>query len=201
MKSFLLLFSSEKRRPSLLPDLTAPERFLALVETSAGRFAIEVVRAWAPLGADRFFTLVRAGYYDDSRFFRVVPGKWVQFGIAGDPAVAQAWRGRVMPDDVLVQSNTRGFVAFANTGPGTRATQVFVNLGDNSAQNDWEPGFAPFGRVVEGMAVVDALYGGYGEGSGGGMRAGGQDGMFAEGNAWLDLRFPKLDRLVRVEVK
>ena len=185
----------------MLEDLTAPERFLAVVDTSAGRFSIEVVRAWAPLGADRFFTLVSCGYYDDSRFFRAVAGKWVQFGIAGDPVVARAWRGRVIGDDVLVQSNTRGFVAFANTGPGTRAAQVFVNLGDNSAQNDWEPGFAPFGLVVEGMEVVDRLYAGYGEGSGGGMRAGGQDPMFAEGNAWLDARFPKLDRLVRVALR
>ena len=200
MKSFCFFFF-RKRRPSLLEDLTAPERFVAVVDTSAGRFAIEVVRAWAPLGADRFFTLVSCGYYDDSRFFRAVAGKWVQFGIAGDPVVATAWRGRVIPDDVLVQSNTRGFVAFANTGPGTRAAQVFVNLGDNSAQNDIEAGFAPFGRVVEGMEVVDRLYSGYGEGSGGGMRAGGQDPMFAEGNAWLDARFPKLDRLVRVGVR
>ncbi len=185
----------------MLSDLTAPERFLAFVETSAGRFVIEVVRAWAPLGADRFYTLVRAGYYDDSRFFRAVAGKWVQFGIAGDPVVAQAWRGRMIADDRLVQSNTRGFVAFANTGPGTRAAQVFVNLGDNSAQNDVEAGFAPFGFVVEGMEVVDRLYSGYGEGSGGGMRAGGQDKMFEQGNAWLDARFPLLDRVVRVAVR
>ena len=185
----------------MLPDLTAPDCFVVRVETSAGAFEIEVVRAWAPLGADRFFTLVRAGYYDVSRFFRAVPGKWVQFGIAGDPAVAQAWRGRVIADDPLVQSNTRGFVAFANTGPGTRATQVFVNLADNSAQNDIEAGFAPFGRVVAGMAVVDRLYTGYGEGSGGGMRAGGQDPMFEQGNAWLDARFPLLDRLLRVGVR
>jgi cyclophilin family peptidyl-prolyl cis-trans isomerase len=185
---------------TLLPDLTAPERFLAQVETSAGSFAIEVVRDWAPLGADRFFSLVSCGYYDDSRFFRAVAGKWVQFGIAGDPAVARAWRGRVIADDVRVMSNTRGFVAFANTGPGTRAAQVFVNLGDNSAQNDWEPGFAPFGRVVEGMVLGDRHYSGYGEGSGGGMRAGGQDPMFEQGNAWLDARFPLLDRLVKVGV-
>jgi cyclophilin family peptidyl-prolyl cis-trans isomerase len=200
MKSFCFFFF-RKRRPSLIEELVAPERFLAVVDTSAGRFSIEVVRAWAPLGADRFFTLVSCGYYDDSRFFRAVAGKWVQFGIAGDPVVARAWRGRVMADDRLVQSNTRGFVAFANTGPGTRAAQVFVNLGDNSAQNDWEPGFAPFGLVVEGMEVVDRRYAGYGAGPGGGMRAGGQDPMFAEGNAWLDARFPKLDRLVRVALR
>ena len=200
MKSFCFFFF-RKRRPSLLDELVAPERFVAAVETSAGRFVIEVVRAWAPLGADRFFTLVSCGYYDDSRFFRAVAGMWVLFGIAGDPGVARAWRGRVIGDDVPVQSNTRGFVAFANTGPGTRAAQVFVNLGDNAAQNDWEPGFAPFGRVVEGMEVVDRLYSGYGEGSGGGMRAGGQDPMFEQGNAWLDARFPLLDRLVRVALR
>jgi len=185
----------------VLTDLTAPATFVAEIETSAGGFAIEVVRAWAPLGADRFFTLVSCGYYDDSRFFRAVAGKWVQFGIAGDPAVARAWRGRVIADDPLVQPNRRGFVAFANTGPGTRATQVFVNLGDNSAQNDIEAGFAPFGRVVAGMEVVDRLYSGYGEGSGGGMRAGGQDGMFEGGNAWLDARFPRLDRLARAVIR
>lgn len=178
----------------------APDRFAVKVESSAGDFVIAVERGWAPLGADRFYALARAGYYDGSRFFRVVAGKWVQFGIAGDAALAQAWRGRVISDDALVQSNRRGFVAFANTGPGTRSTQIFINLGDNSAQNDREAGFAPFGEVVRGMEVVERLYAGYGEASGGGMRAGGQDGMFAEGNDWLDAHFPQLDRLIRLSV-
>ena len=178
----------------------APEFFRAVVETSAGCFEIEVHRAWAPHGADRFYELVTCGYYDDSRFYRTVAGKWVQFGIAGDPAVAQAWRGRTIPDDPLLQSNTTGFVAFANTGPGTRSTQVFVNLRDNAAQNDPEPAFAPFGRVVAGMDVVERLHAGYGETSGGGMRAGGQDAMFAGGNRYLDEHFPKLDRLIRLRV-
>lgn len=180
--------------------MSAPETFRVAVHTTAGRFEIEIRRAWAPHGADRFFALAACGYYDDSRFFRAVAGKWVQFGIAGDPAIAQAWRHRTIPDDTLVQSNTEGFVAFANTGPGTRATQIFVNLGDNAAQNDPEPGFAPFGRVVDGMAVVHALYAGYGETSGGGMRAGGQDRMFAEGCRTLDTHFPRLDRLIRLEI-
>ena len=171
-----------------------------MVETTAGGFEIEVHRDWSPHGADRFYELAFCGYYDDSRFFRVVAGKWVQFGIAGVPAVAQAWRAKTIPDDALVQSNTAGFVGFANTGPGTRSTQVFINLGDNSAQNDREPGFAPFGKVVAGMDVVERLYQDYGETSGGGMRAGRQDALFAGGNHYLDTNYPKLDRLIRLRV-
>ena len=180
--------------------MPAPPVFVVTVETTAGHFAIEIRRDWAPHGADRFFDLVAHGYYDDSRFFRVVPGKWAQFGIAGDPALAQAWRARTIPDDTLVQSNTEGAVAFANTGPDTRSTQIFINLGDNSAQNDPEPGFAPFGRVVSGMEVVHALHGDYGETSGGGMRAGGQDRLFAEGNGYVDAAYPRLDRLIRITI-
>src|ERR1700678_1025657 len=118
-----------------------PGPYRAIVETTAGGIEIEVHRDWSPHGADRFHDLALRGYYDDSRFFRVVAGKWVQFGIAGAPAIAQAWRAKTIPDDTPVQSNAAGFVAFANTGPGTRSTQVFINLGDNSAQNDREPGF------------------------------------------------------------
>jgi peptidyl-prolyl cis-trans isomerase A (cyclophilin A) len=178
-----------------------PDVFRVEVQTTAGDFVIEVHREWSPHGADRFYDLVQQKYYDDSRFFRTVAGKWAQFGIAGDPVVAQAWRGRPIPDDRLVQSNTLGFVAFAHTGPGTRSTQIFINLGDNAAQNDWEPGFAPFGRVVSGMDVVERLYAGYGEGSGGGMRAGKQEALFAQGNRYLDTHFPKLDRLIRAAVQ
>jgi homoserine O-acetyltransferase len=176
----------------------APQRYRAVVETSAGRFVIDVQRDWAPLGADRFFALVQRRYYDDSRFFRVVAGRWAQFGIAGQPELAQAWRGRSIPDDTPRQANRRGFVAFANTGPDTRTTQVFINLGDNAARLDGEPGFAPFGVVADGMAVVDRLHAGYGETSGGGLRAGRQDPLFAGGNRYLDLAFPKLDRLIRI---
>jgi homoserine O-acetyltransferase len=174
--------------------------YRTMVETTAGRFEIEIHRSWSPHGADRFHDLARRHYYDDSRFFRVVAGKWVQFGIAGEPVVAQAWRAKTIPDDRLVQPNRTGFVAFANTGPGTRSTQVFINLRDNSAQNDSEPAFAPFGKVVSGMDVVEKLYAGYGETSGGGMRAGNQDTLFAGGNRYLDKNFPKLDRLIRLEV-
>jgi peptidyl-prolyl cis-trans isomerase A (cyclophilin A) len=176
------------------------EVFLVKMETSSGNFTIEVHRDWAPLGAARFEELVRTKYFDDSRFFRVVEGRWAQFGIAGNPKVAQVWRHRTIADDAPRRSNTRGFVAFANTGPDTRSTEVFINLGDNSARNDKEAGFAPFGMVTEGMEVVVKLYSGYGESSGGGMRAGKQERMFEEGNGWLDREFPKLDRLVRASV-
>eukprot|EP01037_Dinobryon_pediforme_P008856 gene8856-8947_t len=176
----------------------APEHFTSVVETSAGAFSIEVHRDWAPYAADRFHQLARCRYFDESRFFRVVEGRWAQFGIAGDPALAQTWRSRAMLDDRLVRSNVAGTIAFANTGPGTRSTQVFINLADNSAQLDHEAGFAPFGRVVSGMDVVLRLYSGYGETSGGGMRRGLQDRMFSEGNRYLDAHFPKLDRLIEL---
>lgn len=178
----------------------SPAPFRVRCETTAGCFEIDVHPAWAPLGAARFRALVECGYYDDSRFFRAVAGKWVQFGIAGNPAVAQRWRAQTIPDDPILQSNTTGFVAFANTGPNTRATQVFINLRDNAAQNDREPGFAPFGKVASGMDVVQRLHTGYGETSGGGMRAGNQDAMFAGGNAYLDAHFPRLDRLLRLQI-
>jgi peptidyl-prolyl cis-trans isomerase A (cyclophilin A) len=150
--------------------------------------------------ADRFYELVRTKYYDDSRFFRVVPGRWVQFGINGNPKIAQQQRHITIPDDPLKQHNTRGYVAFSNTGPNTRSTQVYINLGDNTARNDTEAGFAPFGQVIEGMDVVEKLYGGYGEHSGGGMRAGHQDPMFEGGNAYLDREYPKLDKLIRATI-
>ena len=149
-----------------------PEVFRVKFETTAGSFVIEAHRDWSPHGADRFYELVRTKYYDDSRFFRVVPGRWVQFGINGDPTIAQQQRHITIPDDPLKQHNTPGYVAFSNTGPNTRSTQVYINLGNNTARNDFEAGFAPFGQVVEGMDVVEKLYGGYGEHSGGGMRAG-----------------------------
>jgi cyclophilin family peptidyl-prolyl cis-trans isomerase len=163
-------------------------------ETTEGDFVVEVHRDWAPHGADRFLELVRDHYYDDSRFFRVVAGKWAQFGIAGDPAVAQKWRHQTIPDDPVKQSNLRGYVGFAFTTPGTRSTQVFISLADNT--NLDAQGFAPFGKVTQGMDVVDRLYSGYGENSGGGMRAGKQDKLFEEGNAYLDSNFPQLDAII-----
>lgn len=175
----------------------APETFHVRFETTAGSFVIEAHRSWSPHGADRFYELVKLGYYDNSRFFRVVPGRWVQFGIAGDPKLSQAWRHRTIVDDPLTHHNTRGYAAFSNTGSDTRSTQVYINTGDNSARNDAEAGFAPFGQVTEGMEIVDRLYGGYGEHSGGGMRAGHQDEMFAGGDAYLDRMYPHLDKLIK----
>jgi len=176
----------------------APAVFQVQFETTAGSFVVEVHRDWAPYGTDRFYELVRAKYYDNSRFFRVVAGKWVQFGIAGEPKVAQHWRNRTIPDDPVRQSNKPGYIAFAFTKPGTRSTEVYINLGDNSAQDS--QGFAPFGKVIQGMDVVEKLHSGYGENSGGGMRAGHQDAMFQEGNAYLDREFPKLDKLLRARI-
>ncbi len=172
----------------------APPVSRVRLDTTKGPLVIEVIRAWAPLGADRFINLVRHGYYDDVRVFRVRPATWVQFGIAGDPKVAQAWRQSTFPDDPPVgQSNVRGTVAFAFALPNGRTTQVFINLRDNAATHDKEP-FVPFGRVVEGIEAADAFYAGYGEGLGG-IRAGKQDAGFAEGNVFFDREFPRLDRI------
>jgi peptidyl-prolyl cis-trans isomerase A (cyclophilin A) len=177
----------------------APEVFRVRLDTTRGPIGIEVHRAWAPRGADRFYNLVAGGYYDDSRFFRVRKGTWVQFGISGDPNVSRAWRDRTIPDDPFVRTNARGTVAFAFAVPNGRATQVFINLQDNAATHDKEP-FVPFGRVVEGMDAADALYSEYGESSGSGIRAGKQAPLFEQGNAYLDAHFPKLDRLKKATI-
>jgi cyclophilin family peptidyl-prolyl cis-trans isomerase len=174
----------------------APEVSGILLDTSKGRIVLELRRAWSPHGADRFYNLVRHGYYDEARFFRVRPATWVQFGIAADPNVATAWRTRTIPDDPRVVSNTRGTVAYAFKDPDGRTTQVFINLKDNSATHDVEP-FVPFARVIEGMEAADALYSEYGEKAGGGIRGGNQDPLFAEGNAFLLREFPKLDYIRR----
>jgi cyclophilin family peptidyl-prolyl cis-trans isomerase len=170
------------------------------LETTKGRIVIAVNREWAPRAADRFHQLVTLGYYDDSRFFRVVKGRWAQFGISGDPAIAKRWRRATIPDEDagLRQPNVRGTVAFAFAEPGGRATQVFINLRDNR-QLDAQ-GFVPFGRVIEGMDVADALESAYGEDAGGGIRGGKQQPIFDQGNAYLDRRFPRLDRIVHARV-
>ena len=165
------------------------------VETTRGEFVIAVHREWAPLGAERFLTLVNAGYYDDARFHRVVPGFIVQWGLAGDPALTAQWMNAAIPDDPVVASNTRGRIAFAFTEPGTRATQVYINLVDNVRLDS--TGFAPFGEVVSGMDVVEALYSGYGEDSGGGLRRGDQSRIVASGNTHLDREYPLLDHLIQ----
>ncbi len=152
-----------------------------------------MTRAWAPRGADRFYNLVKLGFYDGARFYRAVEGFMVQFGLSGNPSVNGAWYRAGIPDDPVVKSNTRGFVTFAMAGPGTRTTQVFINYVDKDARLD-SMGFAPFGQVVEGMSVVDSLYKGYGEMA---PKGKGPDGSRAsrEGEAYLGKEFPQLDRI------
>lgn len=178
----------------------APDACRVRLETTKGAIVLEMRREWAPRGVDRFYKLVRSGYYDDAAIFRVRAGVWVQFGIHGDPAVAQRWRTRTIPDDPRVLSNTRGAVAFAFKDPNGRTTQVFINLRDNSTPYDAEP-FVPFARVIEGIEVADALYAEYGERAGGGIRAGKQDPVFAGGNAYLRREFPNLDYIKRATLE
>jgi len=168
----------------------APPSYKVKFDTSKGPFVIEVHRDWAPRGADRFYNLVRNGFFDNARFFRVISGFMVQFGISADPRIAAVWRDAAIGDDPVKQSNTRGMITFATRGPNTRTTQVFINFGNN-ARLDGQ-GFAPFGQVVAGMNVVDALYSGYGEGApaGGGPQ---QGRIQSEGNSYLIKEFPKLD--------
>jgi homoserine O-acetyltransferase len=189
------------RSPSPAPVVSSQDGvdYRVLLETSKGRIVIDVRSEWAPNGAARFHELVTTGYYDDNRFFRVVAGRWAQFGISGNPATANAWRTRTIPDDPVRQSNVRGTVAFAFAVPNGRTTQVYIALGDLSATQDAQ-GFAPFGRVVEGMDVADRLNAEYGESSGSGIRAGRQAPLFEGGNAYLDREFPRLDRLIRASV-
>ena len=176
----------------------APDSFRARFETTKGVVVIEVRRAWAPGGADRLYNLVRSGYYDGVRFFRVLPGFMAQFGIHGDPAVMAAWREQRIPDDPVRRTNLRGMVTFATAGPGTRTTQLFINYGNNDRLDAM--GFAPFGQVVEGMDVVDQLYGGYGEGAPRG-RGPLQERIHAEGNAYLERAFPQLDYIKRARIE
>jgi len=174
----------------------APDVCRILLDTTKGPITLEMRRDWAPRGADRFYNLVRAGFYDEARIFRIRAGQWAQFGINGDPEIARRWRSRTIPDDPRVLSNGRGTVAYAFKDPNGRTTQVFINLRDNSATHDVEP-FVPFARVVEGMDAADALYAEYGERAGGGIRAGKQDPVFEGGNAFLTREFPRLDYIKR----
>jgi peptidyl-prolyl cis-trans isomerase A (cyclophilin A) len=169
---------------------TAPEIFKVDFDTSKGKFVVEVTRAWSPNGADRFYNLVKNGFYNDTRFFRVISGFMVQFGIHGDPAVSAPWRMARIPDDSVKQSNKRGYITFATAGPNTRTTQVFINFGDNAGLDS--QGFSAFGRVTSGMDVVDKLYSGYGEGAPRG-RGPDQGQIQSQGNAYLTKDFPQMD--------
>ena len=182
------------------PAKEAPVTYRVRLETTKGPIVMAVHRGWAPNGADRFHELVKSGYYDGARFFRIRKGTWVQFGIAGDPKVAQAWRTKTIQDDPYVGvSNTRGTVAFAFKDPNGRTTQVFINLKDNSETHDKEP-FAVFATVEKGIEAADALYAEYGEAAGGGIRAGRQDPVFEGGNAYLQANFPLLDYIKKAEI-
>ncbi len=168
----------------------SPATWKAKFSTTKGDFVIEVNRAWSPRGADRFYNLVKAGFYDGVKFFRAIGGFMVQFGIHGQPTVSRAWVGARIQDDDVKESNRRGFITFAMGGKNTRTTQVFINLVDNTNLDNM--GFPPFGKVVSGMEVVDQLFTGYGEGAPGG-RGPEQGRIQAEGNAYLERDFPQLD--------
>lgn len=177
---------------------TAPASYKARFDTSKGVFVIDVRREWAPNGADRFYNLVKNGFYDGARFFRVISGFMVQFGINGDPEVSAKWREARIPDDPVRQSNQRGFVTYAMAGPNTRTSQVFINFADNSTLD--RQGFAPFGQVTSGMNVVDALHSGYGEGAPSG-KGPDQGRVQNEGNAYLTKNFPRLDFVKKATVQ
>ncbi|BAQ17332.1 peptidylprolyl isomerase [Methyloceanibacter caenitepidi] len=176
----------------------APDSYKAKFVTSKGTFVIQVNRDWAPHGADRFYNLVKAGFYNDARFFRVIDGFMVQFGISGNPDVSAAWSNANIPDDPVRESNARGTVTFATAGPNTRTTQVFINFNNNAGLNS--QGFAPFGKVISGMDVVDSLYKGYGEGA---PRGNGPNQALikAQGNAYLVTQFPKLDYIQKATIE
>ena len=164
----------------------APEVYRVKFTTTKGDFVVEVNRAWAPIGADRFYNLVRNGFFTDASFFRVVPGFIVQFGIPAYPRIAAAWQNANILDDRVMQSNKKGTITFATAGPNTRTTQLFLNLGDNMPLDG--QGFAPFGTVTEGMDVVLNIYSGYGERPE-------QDRIQSQGKAYLDTNFPQLDSI------
>ena len=193
--------SAPAEKPSLLKldafREPAPAMYRAKFTTSKGDFVIEVQRDWAPQGADRFFNLVKNGYFNDVRFFRVIKNFMVQWGIHGQGEVNAVWRNANIPDDPVKQSNKRGFITFATAGPNTRTTQVFINYADNGQLD--RIGFAPFGKVTSGMDVVDGLFGGYGEGAPQG-RGPNQGRMQSEGNAYLVRDFANLDYIIEASI-
>ncbi len=176
--------------PTAFKD-TAPDTYNVKFDTSVGEFVVKVTRAWAPNGADRFYNLVKNGFYDEARFFRAVPNFMVQFGLNANPNVSKVWQSARIPPDKVTQSNKKGFITFAmGASPDTRTTQVFINFRNNANLDGM--GFAPFGEVASGIEVVDKIYTGYGEGA---PRGGGppQGRVAAEGNAYLIKSFPKMD--------
>ena len=182
-----------------LATATAPDTYDVVLDTTQGEVVIRVHRDWAPHGADRFYNLVQAGYYDGCKFFRVIDGFMAQVGMHGDPRVNAAWRAAAIPDDPITQDNTRGRVTFAaQARPNTRTTQIFINTADNTRLKQ-AGSFAPFGEVIAGMEAIDALYSGYGEGAPQG-RGPSQGQIMSQGNAYLERAFPKLDAIVSAHV-
>jgi peptidyl-prolyl cis-trans isomerase A (cyclophilin A) len=179
--------------PASMKD-KAPETFRAKFETTQGEFVVELTRAWSPHGVDRFYNLVKYGYYDGIKFFRVVPNFVVQFGIHGDPAVSKNWMNSNIPDDPVKESNKKGYVTYAKSGqPNSRSTQLFINLNDNAGLD--AQGFAPIGRVVQGMDVVEKFYSEYGD-----KPTSQQGQMWAEGNVFLLKNYPQLDSIKKAYI-
>jgi peptidyl-prolyl cis-trans isomerase A (cyclophilin A) len=176
----------------------APATYKAKFETNKGTFVVEVQRDWAPNGADRFYNLVKNGFFDDVRFFRVIKGFMVQFGINGDPGVSAQWRPARIKDDPVRQSNKKSYITYATSGPDSRTTQVFINFEDNAGLDG--QGFAPFGRVVSGMNVVESLNGEYGEGAPRG-RGPDQGRLQMEGNAYLAKEFARMDYVRKATIE
>jgi peptidyl-prolyl cis-trans isomerase A (cyclophilin A) len=193
-----MILASPAPPPALLHPASlkakAPARYAVEFDTTKGKFVVTVQRKVAPRGADRFYDLVKARFYDGNEFFRVVKGFVVQFGISGFPQVSAAWQTANILDDPVKASNTVGTITYADAGPNTRTTQVFINLGNNAANLDGQ-GFAPFGKVTTGMAVVKKLYGGYGD-----TVTSLQGNIDSQGNAFLKKRFPKLDSVIRARI-
>jgi cyclophilin family peptidyl-prolyl cis-trans isomerase len=181
-----------------IPKEQAPASYKVKFDTSKGPFVVQVTRDWAPQGADRFYNMVKSGFFDNTRFFRVVSGFMVQFGINGDPAVMAQWRDSPIPDDKVTQSNKRGFITFATSGPNSRTTQVFINFNDNAGLDS--SGFSPFGRVISGMEVVDALNPEYGDGAPRG-RGPDQGRLQREGNAYLAKEYPRMDFVKKATIE
>lgn len=194
------------KREGLNPNVAVPDSFVVAFETSRGRFDVMARKNWAPIGVDRLYTLVRARYYDDARFFRVVKDFVAQFGLAADPKLTAAWRLRCIADEPVKHTNARGTIAYARGGPGTRSVQLFVNLKDNPKLDSLNGlGFPPIAEVVSGMAVVDSLYSGYGEaaprsGSQPGREGPAQDSIAKQGNPYLVSGWPKLDYIKTARV-
>jgi peptidyl-prolyl cis-trans isomerase A (cyclophilin A) len=205
LSSVVPSLASAQRRALLLDPTRAfwmthaPATFTADIETSRGTITIELVRDWAPVGVDHFYNLVRAGYFDNTRFFRVIYGFIAQFGIAADPAVANLWGSRTIHADSIREHNVRGTIAYAQFKPTDRTTNVFINLRDNPNLDTLR--FAPIGRVVQGMEAADSLFANYGELPSSDPPLGNPKRLYAETNKYLDEKYPKLDRIIKITIR